>query len=491
MARMELSLTRGKDRSPLRETLTSNKADEMGYNNIIMPSHPHYNNGVEETATTTTVGLHHELFSYLINRSRTKKFCSLIIIASLVWLIVEYTLYQNVHISSFTWDFLEWLGHYGDIAVLCYVVMMSVLTLLFVPPSIFVFASGFIFRNLYGSSWCGIVIAWIASFIGTMIGGSLGFWRARFLSRDLVQILLRRYPILRAVDVAIVKNSLRVMMLMRLNPLLPFGVMNYIFGISGVDLPTFILAMPAVLPWYLFLVCLGAVSSKAYIDGIDLQGNVLGVIFISTGVASGILGLVITWRFAKKELQKDAEMDKWRMVEPEEMPEVGARSRSPTPTSMMLVVLPPVIVPRYDENDEEKNLSRNNRDSSSSHNDGFANNDDMKNNVTNDYIHVGNSDNTTKSSEQENQVARQLQFSSKSSENEATTTSIDRSNTHRYVSSNTNVIIEQRDLGFADYFRTQVLGEDQYQDNTSNNANMQHSYRKNLNWTEIILDDFS
>lgn len=59
---------------------------------------------------------------------------------------------------------------------------------------------------------------------------------------------MRRYPILRAVDRAIVRNSLRVMILMRLNCLIPFGVINYAFGITGVNWAVFVLGMVGVLP---------------------------------------------------------------------------------------------------------------------------------------------------------------------------------------------------------------------------------------------------
>jgi len=518
MARMELSLSRRRDgypkQSPLKEPLAINNhtmgdipspsgfmpsppqqpsSQQRNDDDNAISSIPNIDNEDEQQSTTTTVektGLCHELFTYFINRSRTKKLLSFLIITSLVLVVVEYILYNNVHISTFTSNFLDWMAVYGDVAVMAYIVMMSILTLFFVPPSLFVFASGFIFQDVYGGS--GIVIAWVASFIGTLIGGSLGFWRARFLSRDLVEILMRRYPILRAVDVAIVKNSLRVMMLMRLNPLIPFGVMNYIFGISGVDLATFILAMPAVMPWYLFLVCLGAVSSSMYSEGID--DNVFGVVLISTGVASGIIGLVITWRFAKKELQKDAEMDKWRVGDPKELPQVGTRSRSPTPTEMMMAVLPTPssssVVASLDDNiddgnDEENQLS-NYDPSLVMHDIQNATDDDVYNdNTIDDTIGYTNSSDSKKLGEKVKQVVRKLKFNSKSSEEEPNAQA---AATRISPAADTNIIFEERDLGFTDYFRTQVLGQDGYDDN--GNA-IQQNYRNHLDWTEIILDDFS
>jgi uncharacterized membrane protein YdjX (TVP38/TMEM64 family) len=248
-SKLQLSLSRNNrdfpKQSPLRETLpvnTTGDDDDLGgaipclmmsspsprNNNHPLPatSWPSDEPSEQQQHPPRKVGLCHELFSYFINRSRTKKFISALIITSLILVIIEYILYNNSHISTFISNFLDWMKSYGDLAVVAYIIMMSILTLFFVPPSLFVFASGFIFQDVY-EGW-GILVAWVASFLGTLIGGSLGFWRARYLSRDLVEILMRRYPILRAVDTAIVKNSLRVMMLMRLNPLIPFGVLNYV-----------------------------------------------------------------------------------------------------------------------------------------------------------------------------------------------------------------------------------------------------------------------
>jgi len=507
MSRMELSFSRSRDfprKSPLKESLAINNHIMGEIPSFLSPPLPKddnpsiapnnmIGNELETTAsshsiTVEKVGLCHELFAYFINRSRTKKLISFLIITSLILVVIEYILYNNVHISSFTSNFLDWMAAHGDVAVLYYIIMMSLLTLFFVPPSLFVFASGFIFQDVYGGS--GIVVAWVSSFIGALIGGSLGFWRARYLSRDLVEILMRRYPILRAVDVAIVKNSLRIMMLMRLNPLIPFGVMNYIFGISGVNLISFILAMPAVLPWYLFLVCLGAVSSSMYSEGVD--DNVFGVVLISTGVASGIIGLVITWRFAKKELQKDAMMEQWRMKDPKQLPEVGPRSRSPTPSSTMLEVPPPPLFSvetLLDDNigdgaDEENSLG--NHDPSTQitviHDMPKAS-DEYYNNTTDEHIIANTNSSGSSLGEKLKHAVRKLKFNSKSSEEEP-----DIQATASSPPANTTIIIEERDLGFTDYLRTQVLGQDEFDDN---DIGRHQNYRRNLDWTEIILDDFS
>ena len=175
------------------------------------------------------------------------------------------------------------------------------------PPALLVLASGFIFKDIYvNEGWSyvvGLVIAWLASMLGAVIGGTLAFSRAPGLSRDLLRVVCGRYPILNAVDTAVVKNPLRVMMLLRLNPFLPFGVLNYVFAMKGVDMALFVAAMASVMQWYLFLVCVGAGLSNMY--------NGYGFIGYAIGTACGALVMVIEWRFAKDELQNEVELYQW------------------------------------------------------------------------------------------------------------------------------------------------------------------------------------
>ena len=242
-----------------------------------------------------------ELYTFFLRRSWKKKLFTILAISSLIPVILDVFVLQTNHITNFINNFLDWMAEYPLEGVWAYVCIITVSSLIFVPPSILIFGAGFTFSSIWGG-WTGIMIALVASYLGSVIGGFIGFWRARYMTRDLIEVLMRRYPIIKAVDVAIVKNSLRVMILMRLNCLIPFGVLNYVFGITAVDWAVFTMAMVGIIPWHLLLICLGASSATVY----DKSGEItlMQIILMSTGVAFGIIGLVITWKFAKKELQK-------------------------------------------------------------------------------------------------------------------------------------------------------------------------------------------
>ena len=244
--------------------------------------------------------IHHELFYFFVNRSWKKKLFTILVIAMFIPVFLDLFILQTGVVSGTIDNLLDWMAEYPLLGVWAYIAMVSFASLIFIPPSILIFGAGFTFQSIWGAS--GILIALVASFIGSMVGGLIGFLRARYMTRDLIEVLMRRYPIIKAVDAAVVKNSLKVMMLMRLNCLIPFGVLNYVFGITGVDWADFLLAMVSIIPWHLLLVCLGAGSQTMYDE--SAATTEVGVILISTGIAFMILGMVITWRHARGELQK-------------------------------------------------------------------------------------------------------------------------------------------------------------------------------------------
>eukprot|EP00571_Detonula_confervacea_P010844 CAMPEP_0172301516 /NCGR_PEP_ID=MMETSP1058-20130122/3391_1 /TAXON_ID=83371 /ORGANISM="Detonula confervacea, Strain CCMP 353" /LENGTH=446 /DNA_ID=CAMNT_0013011659 /DNA_START=97 /DNA_END=1437 /DNA_ORIENTATION=+ len=244
-----------------------------------------------------------ELFHFFTRRSWKKKLLTILVILTIIPVILDIFILRSDHVKDFLDSFLEWMAEYPLLGVWAYVFMVMLTSLIFIPPSILIFAAGFTFQSLWGSS--GILIALVSSYLGSMMGGLIGFWRAKYMTRDLIEVLMRRYPIIKAVDVAVVKNSLRVMVLMRLNCLIPFGVLNYVFGITGVNWAEFLLAMVGILPWHLLLICLGASSASMYDE--SKQTTLIGVILTAMGVAFGMIGLAITWTFAKKELQKEVD----------------------------------------------------------------------------------------------------------------------------------------------------------------------------------------
>lgn len=124
-----------------------------------------------------------------------------------------------------------WIGSAGLLAPLAYVVLYAVGTVAFVPGLIFALAGGALFGPLWGSVW---------NLIGATVGATLAFLVARYIAGGWVARkaggLLKR-----AID-GIDVEGWRFVALVRLVPLFPFNLSNYVLGLTRIPLHHYVLA---------------------------------------------------------------------------------------------------------------------------------------------------------------------------------------------------------------------------------------------------------
>ena len=136
-----------------------------------------------------------------------------------------------------------------------------------------------------------------------VLGAIIAFFRARYMMRDLIQLFARRYTIIRAADRAIKRNGFRVMLLLRLCPIIPFNGLNYIGGITAVHWEAFTFSLVGILPLQILTVTMGATSQTLLSKNDEWQ--LFHIILVCSGMAFLIIAVAITGYFAKKELGKE------------------------------------------------------------------------------------------------------------------------------------------------------------------------------------------
>ena len=60
-------------------------------------------------------------------------------------------------------------------------------------------------------------------------------------ARDRIQEIANKNAKFKAIDKAIGRNSLKIVTLLRLSPLLPLALSNYLYGLTSVDLGSYVL----------------------------------------------------------------------------------------------------------------------------------------------------------------------------------------------------------------------------------------------------------
>lgn len=129
-------------------------------------------------------------------------------------------------------------------------------------------------------------------------------------------VLPHRYPLVRAADRALKLNGFRIMLLLRLCPILPFNGLNYICGITGVSLHDFAFSLVGILPFHIYTTVLGATAGVLKLDNLRYPNSAehtrlqhIGFIFlIVTGIFFGLIAMVYAWRLVKIELKRELEL---------------------------------------------------------------------------------------------------------------------------------------------------------------------------------------
>mmetsp|Transcript_20978 Transcript_20978/g.52036 ORF Transcript_20978/g.52036 Transcript_20978/m.52036 type:complete len:355 (+) Transcript_20978:150-1214(+) len=221
--------------------------------------------------------------------------------ACILYVIVDFMGERRIE-KALVW-FLEWTHEHpyrGIIAViLCYIIA----TVFFVPGSILTFGAGFAIGSAVENLYLGILLAVIAVFIGASIGSICSFLLGRYLFRDCVIQMAFSYPLFQAIERALETNGLKIMVLLRLSPLIPFNALDYISGITSISLKDYALALLAILPGAIVL-CIAGATASSLSDKSTTENSTIKIISIVVGLVSGGYGVYLAGHYSKMELDR-------------------------------------------------------------------------------------------------------------------------------------------------------------------------------------------
>ena len=144
---------------------------------------------------------------------------------------------------------LEWIKGLGPVGSIAFIGIYIIATVAFLPGSILTLGAGFIFGVIQGS---------VLVFFGATAGATLAFLVGRYLARAWVSRKIEGNQQFAAVDRAVGKEGLKIVLLLRLSPVFPFNVLNYGLGLTGVSLKDYVLASVGMIPGTVMYVYLGS-----------------------------------------------------------------------------------------------------------------------------------------------------------------------------------------------------------------------------------------
>jgi uncharacterized membrane protein YdjX (TVP38/TMEM64 family)/rhodanese-related sulfurtransferase len=150
-------------------------------------------------------------------------------LALLLVVAVGWTAVHRDQINLTTLD--AWLGSFGLWAPIAYVLLYALATVAFLPGVVFALAGGALFGPFWGSLW---------NLAGATLGATFAFLVARYIAGDWVARKAggRLKRIIDGVDA----EGWRFVAFVRLVPLFPFNLSNYVLGLTRIPLHHYVIA---------------------------------------------------------------------------------------------------------------------------------------------------------------------------------------------------------------------------------------------------------
>ena len=156
------------------------------------------------------------------------------------WLLVAISLLVLAGVAATVWGFslglsaealAAWIDGLGIWAPIGFVALYAVATVAMVPGGIFDLVGGALFGPYLGSA---------INLLGGTLGAALAFLFARYIARDWAQA--RAGPRLQGIMRSVDEEDWRFVAFVRLVPVIPYNIANFLLGITRIPFPRYVLA---------------------------------------------------------------------------------------------------------------------------------------------------------------------------------------------------------------------------------------------------------
>ena len=199
------------------------------------------------------------------------------------------------HAEQYLLELVSWIRGAGWIGILAFALVYVLATVLFLPGSILTLGAGF----AYGVG-LGTAVVWI----GANLGATVAFLLGRTFAREWVSARVRTNPRFAAIDRAVGREGLKIVLLTRLSPVFPFNLLNYALGLTRVSLRDYVFgSLVGMLPGTVMYVYLGSlITSVSELAAGRTSGGAGQQVFYFGGLAATVAVTLYVTRVARRAL---------------------------------------------------------------------------------------------------------------------------------------------------------------------------------------------
>lgn len=223
-----------------------------------------------------------------------------IVIAAGIVVALSALLLGGRQVARLVPGFAAWVDGLGAWGPVAYITGYALATVALVPGVVLTLVAGAVFGLVRGTAY---------AFAGAVAGETLAFLVARHGARGWVERRIGRDPRVARVDRAVARQGLRIVILLRLSPLVPFNLLNYALGLTRISLGAVLLSSFAMLPGTLLYVYYGKVAGDvaAAASGAGVRHDTAYWVTLGAGLAATAAVTVLITSVARRALREDTE----------------------------------------------------------------------------------------------------------------------------------------------------------------------------------------
>jgi len=163
--------------------------------------------------------------------SKSKLIGIIAIFCAIIFGLYKFGVFEYISIENIQ-KLKEWINGFGIIAPIVYIGLYIIAALFFLPGLPVTLLAGIAFGPLLGALYANI---------GATLGASAAFLASRYAARGMVEGWAKRNEQFRKIDEGVKNQGWRMLMITRLVPIFPYNIQNFAYGLTKINLVTFII----------------------------------------------------------------------------------------------------------------------------------------------------------------------------------------------------------------------------------------------------------
>jgi pyruvate/2-oxoglutarate dehydrogenase complex dihydrolipoamide dehydrogenase (E3) component/uncharacterized membrane protein YdjX (TVP38/TMEM64 family) len=200
-------------------------------------------------------------------------------------------------VNDWLLGFVAWIRDAGATGMAVFVVAYIAACIVLLPGLILTLGAGF----AYGVA-VGVPLVWVAANLGAAVAFLLG----RTLARERIAARVAGNPRFAAIDRAVGREGLKIVLLTRLSPAFPFNLLNYAYGLTQVTFRDYVIgSLVGMIPGTAMYVYLGSlITSVSQLASGAPSGGAAKQALTFLGFAATVAVTVVITRLARRALDE-------------------------------------------------------------------------------------------------------------------------------------------------------------------------------------------